>query len=387
MKRRNFLMASGAVLSYKRGALGAQQRAGRAANATEAVQALQSSQQDISPDALLLRDYHPQSIFKIPVTTIEKARYPVIDMHNHGARGADGIADTIKIMDAVNFEKAVIFLGRGTTADEFTASAEPYLKYPGRFELWTNFNLSGIDEPGFEAKAVAALEAVHRAGAVGIGEVIDKGRGLTAGMDATRPMGPHPDDPRLDALWDRCAKLGLPINLHVSDPIWGYLPQNQFNDGLMNGFKWRLDNKPGIMGHDDLIASFERVASKHPKTVFIAAHLMNLTYDLTRLGQIFDRNPNIYADISARFWETAATPRATLRFFQKYSDRVVYGTDSSGYQNTGMRATFRVLETDDEHFYEFPQYHWPQHAYNLPDPILKKVYRDNALRALKQARG
>ena len=114
---------------------------------------------------------------------------------------------------------------------------------------------------------------------------------------------------------------------------------------------------------------------------------MNLTYDLTRLGQIFDRNPNIYADISARFWEIAATPRATLRFFRKYPDRVVYGTDSSGYQNTGMRATFRVLETDDEHFYEFPQYHWPQHAYNLPDPILKKVYRDNALRALKQARG
>ena len=52
-----------------------------------------------------------------------------------------------------------------------------------------------------------------------------------------------------------------------------------------------------------------------------------------------------------------------------------------------MRATFRVLETDDEHFYEFPQYHWPLHAFNLPDPILKKLYRDNALRALKQARG
>ena len=208
-----------------------------------------------------------------------------------------------------------------------------------------------MDEPGFEAKAVAALEAAHRAGAAGIGEIVDKGGGVTAGMNPTRNQGPHADDPRLDALWDRCGTLGMPVNLHVSDPIWGYLPMNQYNDGLMNGFKWRLDNKPGIMGHDGLIASFENLAGKHPKTVFIAAHLMNLTYDLTRLGGIFDRYPNLYADISARYWEVAATPRATLRFFEKYTDRVVYGTDSSGYQNTGMRATFRIaLLTHSEGF-------------------------------------
>lgn len=116
--------------------------------------------------------------------------------------------------------------------------------------------------------------------------------------------------------------------------------------------------------------------------------MMNLTYDLTRLGEIFDRNPNIYADISARFGETGATPRAVLRFFQKYPDRVVYGTDSSGYQGPGgLRATLRVLETDDEHFYEFQQYHWPLSAFHLPDPILKNLYRENALRALQQARG
>ncbi len=379
-------MLSGAALSGSSSALRGQPRADPAV--TKRTQAQKSPPQDIAPDVLLLKDYRPRSIFKIPVTRVEKAKYPVIDTHNHGARGAEGVANSIKIMAAVNFEKAIIFLGRATTPEAFQASAEPYLKYPGRFELWTNFNLSGIDEPGFEAKAVAALEAVHGAGAVGIGEVIDKGRGLTAGMDATRPMGPHADDPRLDVLWDRCAKLGLPVNLHVSDPVWGYLPMNQFNDGLMCGFKWRLDNKPGIMGHDDLIASFERAAQKHPKTVFIAAHMMNLTYDLTRLGEIFDRHPNIYADISARFGETGATPRAVLRFFQKYPDRVVYGTDSSGYQGPGgLRATLRVLETDDEHFYEFQQYHWPLSAFHLPDPILKNLYRDNALRALQQARG
>jgi uncharacterized protein len=45
------------------------------------------------------------------------------------------------------------------------------------------------------------------------------------------------------------------------------------------------------------------------------------------------------------------------------------------------RVTFRLLETADEHFYPvyFRKYHWPMHAFALPDRVLKKVYRDNAL--------
>jgi hypothetical protein len=27
------------------------------------------------------------------------------------------------------------------------------------------------------------------------------------------------------------------------------------NDGLMNGFTWRLDDKPGILGHEGLLQS------------------------------------------------------------------------------------------------------------------------------------
>jgi predicted TIM-barrel fold metal-dependent hydrolase len=389
VKRRNFLMVSGAALSYGAGALRAQQPAGRAV--AKAAQEQQSPQQDISAEALLLKDYQPRSIHKIPVTTVEKAKYPVIDMHNHGIRqasGAQGVAGMIKAMDALNFEKTIV-LSWEARADRFATVAEAYLKYPGRFELWGQFDLSGIDQPGFEGKALAALEALHRAGSVGIGELVDRGRGLTVvemNSLASSPMGPHPDDPRLDPLFDRCAKLGMPINLHVGHPIWCYYSQNQFNDGLMNSFVWRLDDKPGVVGQDDMLASLENVAKKHPKTVFVIAHMADLVHDLTRLGQIFDRHPNVYADLGARFQETAATPRAVYRFLQKYPDRVVYGTDFD-YHTEAIRNTFRILETEDEHFYYHHQYHWPLHAFGLPDPILKKVYRDNALRVLKQARG
>jgi len=111
MKRRGFLMLSGAALSGGSSALGGRQPAGPAA--AKSTQAQKSSQQqpDIAPDALLLKDYRPRSIFKIPATSVEKAKYPVIEMHNHGARGAEGVATTVRVMNAVNFEKAIIFLG------------------------------------------------------------------------------------------------------------------------------------------------------------------------------------------------------------------------------------------------------------------------------------
>jgi hypothetical protein len=48
------------------------------------------------------------------------------------------------------------------------------------------------------------------------------------------------------------------------------------------------------------------------------------------------------------------------------------------------RITFRVLETEDEHFYESGQfgYHWSLNGFGLPDTILKKLYRENAVKLL-----
>lgn len=359
-----------------------------------------------TPDKILLKDYRPKSIYKIPVSNIVKAKYPIVDVHCHGARPVEQLDQWVKAMDAAGVEKAVIFVGAGS-ADRFAEMARPYAKYPGRFELWCSFDMAGNDEPGFDAKSVKALEACHKAGAVGVGEVSDKGWGFayrpprtgarTGGPGPNRQpgappaRGPHADDPRMDALWNRCAELGMPINIHVSDPIWSYQKQDNTNDGLMNGYSWRIDDtQPGILGHDGLIQSLERAVEKHRKTIFIACHLANLEYDLTRLGGMLDRHPNLFTDISARFAEVAPIPRATAQFLRKYPDRVLYGTDMP-YTQRMFSTTFRIMESNDEHFYERDlyfnfDYHWPMHGLGLPGPLLKKIYRDNALTAFKRAR-
>jgi uncharacterized protein len=161
---------------------------------------------------------------------------------------------------------------------------------------------------------------------------------------------------------------------------------DETNDGLMNAYRWRIDDKqPGILGHDALIATLERAAQKHRKTMFVASHLANLDYDLTRLGQLFDRNPNLYADVSARFGEIAPIPKFVNQFLQKYPGRVVYGTDMT-YNQRMFSNTFRILESQDEHFYDTHQYHWPLYGCGLPDSVLKKIYADNMREVVKRAR-
>jgi len=334
-----------------------------------------------NPNTILLKDYRPRSIHKVPVTHVDKAKFPIIDMHSHPeAKTDDQINTWIKNMDEVGVEKSIVLtMTTGKAFDEIYAK---YSKYPDRFEVWCGLDFTGYRTSAFPDSAVKELSRCHDQGAKGVGEIHDKGQGLRSGK-STAP-GLHPDDPRVDAIWDKAAELRMPISLHVADPIWMYQPMDKHNDGLMNAFEWRLDNQPNIVKLPGMIEILERTATRHRNTTFVACHFANLDYDLAHLGEVFDRNPNLYADISARYAETAPIPRFAAQFYAKYADRLVYGTDM-GYEVSMYRITFRILESQDEHFYEIDQfgYHWPLNGLGLGEDILQRVYHDNAAKLLK----
>jgi predicted TIM-barrel fold metal-dependent hydrolase len=337
-----------------------------------------------SPEQLLLKDFKPRSIYRVPASKVERARFPVIDMHTHdNARTDEQVAAWVRAMDELGIEKSTILCQAHGQA--FDAVIARYKKYPGRFSIWCGFDFTGYDQPGFGPAAVAELERCFKAGAEGVGEMGDKGKGLFYTTPAA--WGVHFDDRRMDPLLEKCGELGMPVSIHVADPMWMYEPMDQFNDGLMNAYQWRLDNQTNILSHAELLGTLERAARKHPRTLFVACHFANCCYDLARLGAMFDGCPNLYADISARFAETATIPRAAAKFYQKYQDRLVYGTDM-GRGKEMYQTTFRILETEDEHFYDWDQftYHWPLYGLGLSDDVLKKVYRENAQAVLRKAR-
>lgn len=198
----------------------------------------------------------------------------------------------------------------------------------------------------------------------------------------TFAFGMHPDDPRLAPVFAKSGELGMPVSIHVADPIWMYQKMDRHNDGLMNAWEWRLDNQPNIVNLPGMVEHLERLVQKQRDTTFIACHLVNLDYDLDHLGEVLDRNPNLYADISARYAETAATPRAAAAFYAKHANRLVYGTDM-GMTESMYRTTFRILESNDEHFYSnLFGYHWYLNGFHLPDGVLRAVYQDNAMALL-----
>lgn len=338
------------------------------------------------PDKLLLKNYRPQSIYKVPNTFIAKARFPVIDMHSHAyAEGPEQIAQWVKYMDEVGIEKTMILTA--ATGAKFDSIYALYSKYPDRFAVWCGFDYTGYDKPGFGPAAVAELERCVKVGAAGVGEMGDKGKGLFY-EHPTKAWGMHLDDPRMDPLLEKCADLKIPVSIHVADPIWMYQPMDSTNDGLMNAMEWRLDNQKDIVDHAGMIDILERAVKRHPRTIFIAVHFANLCYDLTKMGELLDKYPNLYADNAARYAETAPIPRFVSGFYEKYQDRLLYGTDM-GFDREMYRITFRILESTDEHFYEIDQfgYHWALNGFGLSDQILKKVYRDNALKILNRRSG
>ena len=331
---------------------------------------------------MLVKDYFPTVVNNLPVTKVERAKFPIVDMHSHDyVENAEQIAKWCETMDQVGVLHTAImhcsWIGR-----PFEEFVELYAPYKDHFRFWCCFDYTDIDTPeGIEA-ACATLERYHEMGAVGVGELGDKGEGDTY----ARPVegrNIHIDDPRIRPLIAKAGELKMPISIHIAEPYWMYLPMDETNDGLPNGAVWHVDTT-NCLGYNQLMTTFENALRENPGTLFIACHYLNMTHDWPRLGALLDKYPNMYVDISARVAESAHTPRATRDFLIKYQDRVLFGTDN-GFEPEMYQNIFRVLETNDEHFY-VPEYyyHWSLSGFNLPDEVLQKIYRTNAERILNE---
>ena len=128
-----------------------------------------------------------------------------------------------------------------------------------------------------------------------------------------------------------------------------------------------------------------RMIAKHPNTNFIGAHVGGMSENLELAGEWLDKYPNLYYDTSARIHEMGRQPYTARRFFIKYADRILFGTDGceAGPVNANMyRLNWRFYETDDEYFDVSAAHHyqgrWMAYGIHLPDDVLEKIYNKNA---------
>lgn len=363
------------------------------------------------PQVLDLPDYQPVSMLHVRETVVEKPRYPVIDFHTHitfSAKGEKGVPmvaerrfaatpeELLAVMDSKNIHSMVNLTG-GYGAGLVETVQKYDKRFPDRFYTFTEPAYSQIMDPDYPRKQAEAIEQAHRDGARGL--KILKTLGLYLRDNVTTGNLIKIDDPRFDPMWDVCGQLKMPVAIHISDPSAFFLPTDRFNEryeGLNNHPDWSFYDHD-FPSNAELLEARNRMIARHPNTHFVVLHVGNFAENLENVSQAMDRLPNMCVDLAARIGELGRQPRTARAFFEKYQDRIMFGTDASPHARTLPQQMFggdlysiyyRFLETDDEYFDYAPakvppQGRWRIYGINLPDDILRKVYNVNAARELR----
>ncbi len=327
-------------------------------------------------------DYRPKSTLIVPTHTVPRAKFPVIDFHGH-PQGLIGSAEALgrlgASLDSLNVR--LMIAANNISGDQLKNTVAAIKSSPAmkdRVRVLTGISFANIG-PGWAEKAIAQLDADVAAGAVGIGE-IGKGFGLTT----KKPDGSRLtlDDPALDPVWAAAARLKLPVFVHTADPPEFFKTIDLTNErwlelALFPGRRYPPEQYPSF---ETLMTERDNMVKRNPKTTFVTAHMGWHGNDLGRLGRMMDAMPNLYTEVGAVLYDIGRQPRAARDFFVKYQDRILFGKDS--FQPEEYPYYWRVFETRDDYFDYYRDYHafWKLYGIDLPDPVLKKVYYQNALR-------
>jgi predicted TIM-barrel fold metal-dependent hydrolase len=323
-------------------------------------------------------DYRPKSTVVAEAHMVPKAKFPVVDIHNHTGATADNMPQLIKDMDALNLRVMVNL--SGNSGDRLRESVQVIRNspYKDRFRVFANVSWNGAGTPEWQQREVAALRQAVKDGAIGL--KVAKGLGLSnTKADGSRLKV---DDTALDPIWRLCAELDIPVLIHTADPEQFFAPPDNHNErwlemGVFPGRAYPPERFPSF---ETLAGERDRMFARNPKTRYIVAHFGWHGNDFGRAARMLDTMPNLYFEVGAVLYEFGRQPRAAREFFLKYQDRVMFGKDA--YYPSEYPYYWRVFETTDEYFDYYRNYHafWKLYGMGLPDAMLKKLYHQNALK-------
>ena len=396
INRRQWLYGAGLMA-------GAGMQVGRASGGT--------ARNETKASPLDLSQYEPKSMLRVHESHVDRSRFPLIDFHTHisgSTKSEKGVElspdreylgtpqELLSVMDHKNI-RAMVNLTGGYDHGLAEAVGKYDRAHPGRFYTFTEPSYASFKEPDYPKLQAQAIERAHRDG--GRGLKILKTLGLYLRENITTGSLVKIDDVRFDPMWDACGQFNLPVAIHISDPIAFFTPTDRFNERyeeLNNHPDWSFYGGD-FPSNDELIATRNRVIARHPKTQFVVLHCGNFAEDLQNVSANLDRYPNMFVDIAARIGELGRQPRTARKFFDKYQDRILFGTDATPHGDEFPQQVFndklyeiyfRFLETEDEYFDYAPakippQGRWRIYGIGLPDTILKKVYYENSARILR----
>lgn len=344
-------------------------------------------------NALPLSDYRPRTKLEVRRTHVERPRFPVVDAHNHvyfnGQWSSPEPDPLLRVMDEAGVRVLACVDAAGPD-DPLSVVRDTVRRFkgphPDRFIV--------LARPDWRLLAGSSASLARRfadcvaEGAQGL--KLWKDLGLTL-RDGTGNLV-RVNDPRLDPLMSKAGELGLPVMVHAADPVAFFDPLDATNERYEE-----LLAHPDWHFHGSQFPPFRRIIEdlrdlvrRHPKTIFIGAHVGGYAEKLDYVGGMLRECPNYYVDMSGRVAELGRQPYTARRFFLEFADRILFGLDSFPPTADAYRVVYRFLETEDEYFDYTPdglepQGRWKVYGLDLPDEVLAKVYYENAGRVFPGA--
>ena len=330
-----------------------------------------------------ITEYKPKPTLVVPAHSVPRAKFPVIDIHGHppAYNTPESVKNTVSLMSPLNIQ--VMVQANGESGERLLQSLRS-IEASGlknRTVMFSSMSFANVG-PGWGERAAKQLEADVKAGAVGLGEI-----GKSLGLNTRKADGSRlkVDDPELDPLWSAAARLKVPIFMHLGEPQAFFEPLDFSNERWLEMAMFgnrRFNDRSKYPTFEELMAERDRMLAKHRDTTFILAHMGWHANDLARLGTMFDKLPNLYAEVGAVLYDLGRQPRYGRAFFEKYQDRIMFGKDS--FQPDEYPYYWRVFETNDEYFDYYRDYHafWKLYGMDLSPDVLKKIYYKNAMKAV-----
>ena len=262
---------------------------------------------------------------------------------------------------------------------------------PEQFEYLTAFPMEGWDEPDWQEKTIAHLKEAFEKGAIGVKIWKDVGMEFKD-RDGNFVML---DDPQFDPVIDFIESEGKTLTAHIGEPRDCWLPLEEMlgssNREYYEGHpEYHMYLHPEFPAYEEHIQAYERMLEKHPNLRYVGCHLGSIEWSLEELAKRLDRFPNMAVDLAERIDDLQLFDSDKVqRFFIDYQDRIIYGTDFSIKEEHDPVAYTRHMHeiwmqdwiyfTTDS-VLTLPGIDKPVKGLDLPPEVVRKVYRENALK-------
>jgi Amidohydrolase len=314
-----------------------------------------------------------------------------VDTHIHIHRDAPALLSAIKEANWRGMDIVVCPASGGETFDLETRlrATQRVSRDSGGALAWAStFDARGFEESDFTERTIARLGQTFADGAIGV--KIWK----NIGMSIKGKSGAYllPDDRALRPVYEAILKADRTLVAHLAEPDGAWLPLDAKNPELRYysaNPQWHMHGKPGAPVKEDILRARDRLLASYPKLRVVGCHLGSDEDDLGRLAKRLDAYPNFAVDTAARVRYFARGDREQVRqFLTQYQDRILYATDFSLREAEPEAAarSLGVIHDRDWAFFsgsEPMEYDSkPTRGLGLPEGVLRKLFRENALRWL-----